>query len=99
MIVIAGTVRVPPGKIEAARPHMEAMVTASRAEDGCTAYSYAQDVLDPGVVHVIEVWESDAALKAHSETPHMAAWRAAWPTLGIGDRNLTRYTVTDAAPL
>jgi hypothetical protein len=29
----------------------------------------------------------------------MAAWRAAWPTLGIGERNLTRYTVSDATPL
>jgi len=42
MIVIAGTVRVPPENIDKARPHMEAMVTASRAETGCTSYSYAK---------------------------------------------------------
>jgi quinol monooxygenase YgiN len=49
--VIVGTVRVPRENIDKARPHMEAMVTASRAEAGCTSYSYAQDML----VHVIEV--------------------------------------------
>jgi quinol monooxygenase YgiN len=98
MIVIAGTVRVPPENIDKARPNIEAMVTASRAETGCTSYSYAQDLLDPGVVHVIEVWESDAALKAHFEMPHMAAWRAVWPSLEIGDRNLTRHTVLAPTP-
>jgi quinol monooxygenase YgiN len=49
--VFVGTVRVPRENIDKARPHMEAMVTASRAEAGCTSYSYAQDML----VHVIEV--------------------------------------------
>ena len=43
-ILIAGTVRVPPENIEAFRPHMEAMLAASRAEDGCLTYSYAFDV-------------------------------------------------------
>jgi hypothetical protein len=28
----------------------------------------------------------------------MAVWREAWPCLEIGDRNLTRYTVSDAKP-
>lgn len=99
MIVIAGTVRVPPDKVEAALPHMEAMLTASRAEAGCVAYNYAQDVLDPGLIHVFEEWTDEDALKAHFETPHMADWRAVWPTLGVGDRNLTRYVVSDRTPL
>ena len=34
MIVIAGTVRVSPEKIDGARPHMEKMLNASRAEAG-----------------------------------------------------------------
>ncbi len=99
MIVIAGTVRVSPEKIDGARPHMEKMLNASRAEAGCISYSYAQDVLDPGLIHVAEVWESDDALKLHFESSHMKEWRAAWPSIGISDRNLTRYAVTDATPL
>jgi quinol monooxygenase YgiN len=91
MIVIEGTVRVPPEQIEAARPAMEAMIRASRAEDGCLDYAYSIDVLDPGLVRVTERWESREALKAHFETPHMAEWRAAFSSLGVTDRSLRLY--------
>jgi quinol monooxygenase YgiN len=75
MIVIEGTVRVPPERLEAARPAMETMIRASRAEDGCLDYAYSIDVLDPGLVRVTERWESREALKAHFATPHMALAR------------------------
>lgn len=48
MIVIEGTVRIPPENLEAARPVMEQMIRASRAEAGCIDKAYAFDVLDPG---------------------------------------------------
>ena len=46
-LIIAGTVRVPPENLEAFRPHMLAMMAASRAEDGCIDYDYAVDVFEP----------------------------------------------------
>ena len=90
-IIIAGTVRVPPENLAAFKPHMEAMLTASRAEDGCLTYSYAVDVLDPGLVRVFEAWRDQAAIDAHFQAPHMAAWRAAWPQFGVSDRRLVLY--------
>ncbi|MEQ8247747.1 MAG: putative quinol monooxygenase [Alphaproteobacteria bacterium] len=99
MILIAGTVRVPPENLDAARPHMEKMLKASRAEAGCRSYSYAQDILDPGLIHVAESWDDADALAAHFASPHMKAWRAAGADFGIGERQLTRYVVTDATPL
>jgi quinol monooxygenase YgiN len=97
-VLIAGTIRLPPGSVDAARPAMAAMVAASRAEAGCLAYSYAEDVLEPGLVHVLERWTDDAALATHFATPHLAEWRAAWPALGITDRRLTRYRVDEGSP-
>lgn len=91
MIIIEGTVRVPPERIEAARPAMEAMIRASRAEAGCLDYAYSMDVLDPGLVRITERWESREALAAHFGTPHMAAWRAEFAGLGITDRSLRLY--------
>ncbi|KCZ84817.1 hypothetical protein HAD_04020 [Hyphomonas adhaerens MHS-3] len=91
MIVIEGTVRVPPERIEAARPAMETMIRASRAESGCIDYAYSVDLLDPGLVRVTERWESREALKAHFATPHMAAWREEIASLGITDRSLRLY--------
>ncbi len=92
-VLIAGTVRVPPENLEAFRPHMAAMLTASRAEDGCLTYSYAVDVEDPGLIRVFEAWRDEAALQAHFQTAHMAAWRAAWPQFGVSDRHLSLYEV------
>lgn len=98
-ILIAGTVRVPPENVEAFRPHMEAMLTASRAEDGCLAYSYAVDVQDPGLIRVFEAWRDQAAIDAHFEMAHMTAWRAAWPQFGVSDRRLSLYEVASERAL
>lgn len=88
MILIEGTVRVPPGNVVAARPAMEQMIRASRAEAGCLDYAYSIDLMDPGLIRVIERWESRAALNAHFKTAHMATWRSFFPILGITDRSL-----------
>lgn len=98
-ILIAGTVRVPPENVEAFRPHMQAMLTASRAEDGCLAYSYAVDVQDPGLIRVFEAWRDQAAIDAHFQMAHMAAWRAAWPQFGVSDRRLSLYEVASERAL
>ncbi len=90
-LIIAGTVRVPPENLEAFKPHMLAMLTASRAEDGCLEYSYAQDVADPGLVRVYEAWRDQAALDAHFQTSHMVNWRSHWPKFGVSERNLMAY--------
>ena len=91
MILIMGTVRIDPARIETARPAMAAMVAASNAEDGCETYAYSQDLLDPGLIHITERWRDREALAAHFSSAHMATWRGAIPGLGISDRNLRRY--------
>ena len=92
-LVIAGTVRVPPENLARFKPHMDEMLAASRAEDGCLVYSYAHDVAEPGLIRVFEAWRDQAALDAQFQTPHMARWRAAWPQFGVSDRRLTLYEV------
>lgn len=91
MIVIEGTVRLDPDRIEEARPEMEAMIEASRAEEGCIDYAYSVDLLEPGLVRVNERWESREALKAHFQTAHMARWRGVIGSLGLRDRSLRLY--------
>ena len=61
-------------------------------------YSYAQDLIDPSLIRVTERWvDRDAVLK-HRSSPHMKLWRAAWPGLGIGERNLRHYAADIAPP-
>ncbi len=98
MLIITGTFRVPPANVDAARPAMTAMIAASRAEAGCLHYSYGEDVLAPGLIHVTEHWADRASLDAHSASAHIAEWRAAWPALGIGERDLRLFETDAGAP-
>jgi quinol monooxygenase YgiN len=92
-VIIAGTVRVPPENLAGLKPHMNAMLAASRAEDGCVTYSYAEDVAEPGLIRVFEAWRDQAAIEAHFKAPHMATWRAAGLQFGVSDRQLSIYEV------
>jgi quinol monooxygenase YgiN len=49
------------------------MATLSRAEDGCIAYDFSFDVIDPNVAYAYEAWESQEQLDAHMAAPHHVA--------------------------
>ncbi|HXA39075.1 MAG TPA: putative quinol monooxygenase [Phenylobacterium sp.] len=98
-VIIAGTMRVPPENLAGLKPHMLAMLAASRAEDGCLTYSYGADVGEPGLIRVFEAWRDQAAIDAHFKTPHMAAWRAAGAQFGVFDRKLIAYETASERPL
>ena len=91
MIVIEGTVRIPGGRLESARPAMEAMIAASRAEGGCHEYAYSVDLLDSTLIRINERWESRAALQDHFRSAHMAEWELAATTIGVTDHSLRLY--------
>ena len=98
MLLITGTFRIVPEKLAGAREAMERMIRSSRKEAGCISYAYAPDLLDPGLVHVIEAWSSREALDAHFASQHILRWRAEWPSLSIADRNLTLHEVASSRP-
>lgn len=93
MLLIIGTVRLPASNVVIARPAMQRMVDASRAENGCIDYVYAEDIFDPGLIHVKELWRDQSALDFHFTSDHIKAWRAAWPALDLGERRLSLYEV------
>jgi len=99
MLLIVGTVRLPPDNLAVARPVMERMVQASRAEPGCLLYVYAEDLFDAGLIHVKEMWADRDALDRHFAAAHLAEWRAAWPTLGIRDRDLALFDVAEPSAI
>lgn len=99
MLLIVGTIRLLADRMGAARSAMQHMIEASRAEDGCLDYAYAQDALDPGLIHVTERWTDEAAPERHFASPHLAQWRGSWAELGIGERQLCLYTAGEARPI
>ena len=98
-LIVAGTIRVPPDQLDGLRSHMTRMMTATRTENGCTTYSYAEDIAEPGLIHVFEIWRDDDALAAHFKTDHMARWREIWPRFGVSDRRLFAYDAGAARPV
>lgn len=99
MIVLIGQFRLPPESLEAAREPMARVVAATRSETGCIKYAYASEPGDPGLIHVSEVWESQAALDAHFASAHMKQWQEERTGLGLSDRQITAYTVSGSKTL
>ena len=91
MIAVLGTFRFPPDALEQARPLMRAVIEATLAEPGCLAYSYAEDIAEPGLFRVTELWDSRDHLAAHFEAPHMKAWVQQRTALGFFDRDISLY--------
>ncbi len=99
MIAVIGHFRLPPERLEEARPMMRKVIEATRAEEGCLAYSYAEDALEPGLIRVSERWESRAHLAAHFATEHMRVWAEERGSLGLSDRDITAYEIAGAETL
>jgi quinol monooxygenase YgiN len=75
------------------------MVEQSRKEEGCIAYSYARDVLDPAKLIIVEKWVDEGALASHFATPHMAAFQQALAGLDITITELKKYQADEGSPL
>lgn len=99
LVLVVGHFRLPPERLDEARPMMRRVIDATRREPGCLSYSYAEDVADPGLIRVSEAWESREALAAHFATPHMRQWQEERAGLGLYDRDITRYDVAGTEKL
>lgn len=94
MIAVIGSFRMPLESREQARLIMERVVKATRAENGCIAYCYAEDVLEPGLFRVSELWESREVLAVHFAAPHMQEWQRERTSLGLSERVIKAYGVS-----
>jgi quinol monooxygenase YgiN len=99
MIVVAGRFRLPPERIEEARPAMAKVIAHSTAETGCRVYAYAEDVAEPGLFRVYEEWDSRAPIEAHFASEHMREWQRVRETLGFHDRAVAAWEVGEPMAL
>ena len=99
MIAVLGSFRFPPEAVERARPLMQAVIAETLTEPGCRGYSYAEDVTEPGLFRVSELWDSRQALSAHFETQHMHQWAEQRIALGFFDRRIALYEIGAAEEL
>jgi len=99
MITVIGKIRLPADQIETARAALVKAVTATRAEEGCIEYNFAEDVLEPGLLRISEVWDSKERLAPHMQSAHMVEFLTTVATLDISEREVTMYEVSGSTPL
>lgn len=99
MLIVLAKARLGGGVSDAARAAIADMVAASHAEEGCIAYAFTEDLLEPGVIHIVEKWQDEAALLAHFATPHMAAFKAALAGLDFQVIEALKYHADNGAPV
>ena len=91
MILIQGHLKTNPDDAAKLKQAVAPLIAATRQEPGCMAYAFAEDVAEPGLLHIVERWADDEALTAHNQTAHLAAFRGALPTLGVTGFRVARY--------
>lgn len=95
MVVVIGHFRIPQEHAAKASVAMAKVIAASRAEPGCLAYSYAEDVLEKGLFRVSEAWQSREALAAHFASEHMRVWQQERAGFGMSGRRVVAYEVAE----
>lgn len=98
-VIVVGYLRFPPENLPSVRPHLMALVEATRARDGCIAYDVAEDLFDPGLIRFSEEWPDEASLIAHLKAAHIEPWRQAARSLGLMERKFTAYDGVNARPV
>jgi quinol monooxygenase YgiN len=76
-VVVVAEIGILPEKRDEALAALEALCTATHAEDeGCELYALQLDPADESHVFMIEKWESAEALQKHNASDHIAAMGA-----------------------
>ena len=98
-VAVIGFLKFPAERMAELRPHLQAVVQATREHDGCVAYDVGEDPFEPGVVRFSELWPDHESLARHGAAPHIQAWRAVVRGSGVLERHFTVYDVTGARSL
>lgn len=99
MLLIQGWVRLAPDAVEKFRVPAKAMLEATRAEDGCIHYAFAEAVDDPGLIYISERWRDKDALDAHSKSAHMGEFLKALGAIGQQSADIRLYSGEEVAKL
>ena len=99
MLIVTGTIDINPENIGPAQAAAIKMMEETRKEAGCHVYEFSQQIEAPHRFRVYEEWSDDAALQAHSNAPHMAAFREALGEIGVIARDVVKFQAGEKTSL
>jgi quinol monooxygenase YgiN len=88
MLAISGLLRFPPDTHDEMVVVLGDLAETTRHDDGCVEYWWAADLVDRGVFHFFECWESEETFAAHRAAPY---------ELEFNDRYLPRLQGAEAS--
>jgi quinol monooxygenase YgiN len=94
-VVVAGYVKV-------ALKHREAFVKVCSArpkENGCIAYAFAVDVVDPNVARMSEAWRDQQSLETHLADDDFQGVRKELMRIEFIERSVQRYNVSSVTDI
>lgn len=97
MLIVAGVFEMEPTDREAFLAGREEAMRISRAEQGCQAYVFSADPLEPSRVQLFEIWDSEADLAAHLTA--MRARGGPPSTVELRSSQLTKFEIASTSPL
>jgi quinol monooxygenase YgiN len=99
MLIVLGQFDLHPDDVPAAAGLMRTMAAETNQEAGCLLYAFAHDLSTANRIQLSELWQDDASLAAHFQTPHMATFRAGLSQLRVLQRTVKRYAATPSGDL
>ena len=91
LLTVIARFRAKSGHEARLRQELQRLVAPTRAEAGCVIYDLHESSTEPGRFMFHEVWERDADLDAHFQTPHMLAIVKLLPELLEEPLDLTKW--------
>jgi quinol monooxygenase YgiN len=73
-VTVVARIRAKVDKVQRVEEELRKLLAPTRAENGCINFDMHQGVTDHAQFLFHENWTSEAALKAHFETPHIKNW-------------------------
>lgn len=77
MIIVQGWVRLEVGELDKLHDAAITMMEETHKEEGCISYTFSRAIEEPDLMRIAEIWESQEALTAHSNSAHMASFNKA----------------------
>ena len=91
MILVIGRYNIDPAHREGFLVFARQLVKHERQQPGCLVFDIFEDVMTPNAFMMMEQWESEEALDAHSETEAFAQGEAALNGFIMGEPSWDEY--------
>jgi len=98
-IAVLGYIKIAPTDREAFVKVLQTHVPRVRKKNGCIAYAFAVDVVDPNVVRMSEAWRDRQSLEAHLADDEFRGVQKELAHIKFIERSVQRYDVSSVTDI